>query len=382
MTPAWEGYDAVLDAHWGGKIRTVSRHPVSSLADLRLVYTPGVAEVCLRIRDNPDLAPLVTGIGQTVAIVTDGTAVLGLGNIGPVAGMPVMEGKAALLQELAGLSGVPILVNCTDPDEIVRTVQAIAPGFGAIKLEDIASPACFEVEERLRTSLEMPVFQDDQQGTAAVTLAALINVCRLMGRDIREIQIGCIGLGAAGLSVATLVKEYTGRPVLGADIDPAALRRHEERGNVPATLDEVLACSDIVTATTGVPGLIKPEQVRPGQVILALSNPMPEIAPQAAMGAGAAFAADGTAVNNLLGFPGLLRGAMEARARRFIPSMFVAAAEAIAARAQDGEVVPNPLDRGVHLAVSLAVARAAVEGGVARALPDEQALAAAFATSA
>jgi malate dehydrogenase (oxaloacetate-decarboxylating) len=284
------------------------------------------------------------------------------------------------LQQLAGLSGVPILLDTTDPDEIVHIVQAIAPSFGAIKLEDIAAPACFDIEERLRESLEMPVFQDDQQGTAAVTLAAVINVCRLVGRDVAAVQIGCIGLGAAGLSVATLLRDYTGRPVLGADIDRAALERHAQRGNTPATLDQVLEWSDVVIATTGVAGLIDPERVRRGQVILALSNPTPEITPQAAMEAGAAFATDGTAVNNLLGFPGLLRGALEARARRFTPSMFVAAGESIAGQAPAGEVMPGPLDRAVHHAVSLAVVRTAVAEGVARAIPDEEALAASFAS--
>src|SRR5437764_904318 len=190
------------------------------------------------------------------------TAIGGLGNIGPVAGLPVMEGKAALLHELVGLSGVPVLVGSSDPDEIVRTVQAIAPSFGAIQLEDIAAPTCFEVEARLRDSLVMPVFHDDQQGTAAVTLAAVINACRLAGHDVNEVQIGCIGLGAAGLSIATLLRDYTGQPVRGADIRPAALRRHEERGNHPAALDEVLACCDVVVATTGARGLIRPEQVR------------------------------------------------------------------------------------------------------------------------
>ena len=370
--------DEVLEVHRGGKIRTTSRHRLSSLADLRKAYTPGVAEVCLLIRDNPDLAYLYTGIGQNVAIVTDGTAILGLGNIGPLAGLPVMEGKAALLEQLAGLSGVPILIGSTDPDDIVRAVQAIATSFGAIQLEDIAAPACFEVEQRLRESLEMPVFHDDQQGTAAVTLAAVINACRLGGRDIHDVQIGGIGLGAAGLSIAALLKDYTGRPVLGADINADALRRHEEHGNIAATLDDVMSQADVVVATTGVKGLISPGQVRPGQVILALSNPEPEIKPDDALAAGAAYAADGTSVNNVLGFPGILRGALEARARCYRPSMFVAAGTAIAAMAGTGELVPNPLDRRVHRAVTLAVARAAVEAGVARVTPDEEMLAATF----
>jgi malate dehydrogenase (oxaloacetate-decarboxylating) len=276
---------------------------------------------------------------------------------------------------------VPVLLGSTDPDEVVRTVQAIAPSFGAIQLEDIASPNCFEIEQRLRASLEMPVFQDDQQGTAAVALAALINACRLAGRDIHEVQVGGIGLGAAGLSIATLLRNYTGRPVLGADIDPDALRRHEERGNIPATLDQIMARCDVVIATTGVKGLIRAEQVRKGQVILALSNPEPEIKPAAALAAGAAYAADGTSVNNVLGFPGILRGAMEARARCYTPPMFVAAGLAIADAAGAGELVPSQLDRRVHLAVTLAVARAAVEAGVARVASDAELLAATFGVS-
>lgn len=370
--------DEVLEVHRGGKIRTVSRHPIPTLAELRKVYTPGVAEVCLLIRDEPDLAYLYTGIAQSVAIVTNGTAILGLGHIGPVAGMPVMEGKAALMEQLGGLSGVPVLIDSTEPDDVVRAVQAIAPGFGAIQIEDIAAPACFEVEQRLRESLEMPVFQDDQQGTAAVTLAAVINACRLAGRDVRAVEIGGVGLGAAGLSIARLLRDYTGRPVRGADVSPDALRRHEQDGNIPATLDEVMDRSDVVIATTGVKGLIKPRQVRQGQVILALSNPEPEIVPPAALEAGAAYAADGTSVNNVLGFPGILRGALETRARRYTPSMFVAAGLAIAEMAGEGELVPNPLDRRVHLAVTLAVARAAIADGVARVSPDEELLAATF----
>lgn len=373
--------DEVLEVHRGGKIRMLSRHSIGSLAELRKVYTPGVAEVCLLIRDDPALAHLYTGIGQSVAIVTDGTAILGLGNIGPVAGMPVMEGKAVLLEQLVGLSGVPVLLNTVEPDAIVRAVQTIAPSFGAIQLEDIAAPVCFEVETRLRETLEMPVFQDDQQGTAAVALAAVINACRLARREPGEVQIGGIGLGAAGLSIATLLYDYTHRPVLGADIDPAALRRHEERGNVPATLDEVMARSDVVIATTGVKDLIRPEMVRAGQVILALSNPEPEIAPEVALHAGAAYAADGKSVNNVLGFPGILRGALEVQARRYTPSMFVAAGLAIAQMAEEGELVPNPLDRHVHRAVTLAVARAAMEAGVARATADEELLVATFGAS-
>jgi malate dehydrogenase (oxaloacetate-decarboxylating) len=270
-------------------------------------------------------------------------------------------------------------VNSADPDEIVRTVTAIASSFGAIQLEDIAAPACFEVEQRLREGLEMPVFQDDQQGTAAVALAAVLGACRLSGRDIHEVEIGSIGLGAAGLSIAALLHDYTGRPILGADINPDALRRHEANGNRAGTLQDVMAQRDVVIATTGVPSLIRHDMVRPGQVILALSNPAPEILPGNALAAGAAYAADGTSVNNILGFPGLLRGALETNARRFTSAMFVAAGLAIAEMAAEGELVPNPLDRRVHLAVTMAVARAAVESGVARVPYDEEMLAATFA---
>jgi malate dehydrogenase (oxaloacetate-decarboxylating) len=378
-TTLLEVRDEVLEVHRGGKIRMLSRQPIASIAELRKVYTPGVAEVCLMIRDRPELARSYTSIAKTVAIVTDGTAILGLGNIGAVAGMPVMEGKAALLDQLVGLSGIPVLVDSTDPDTIVAAIQAIAPSFGAIQIEDIAAPACFVVEQRLRESLRMPVFQDDQQGTAAVALAAVISACRLIGRDAREIHIGSIGLGAAGLSIAALLRDFTGRPILGADINPEALRRHEAHGNRAGTLLEVMAESDLVLATTGVKDLITPEMVRAGQVILALSNPEPEIAPAAALAAGAAYAADGMSVNNVLGFPGILRGALEANARCFSTEMFVAAGLAIAGMAADGELVPNPLDRRVHLAVTLAVARAAVTSGVAQGTLDEEMLAATFA---
>jgi len=370
--------DEVLQVHSGGKIRMVSRLPITTVAALRKAYTPGVAEVCLKIKEQPELALSYTGIPWSVAIVTDGTAILGLGNIGPIAGMPVMEGKAALLEQLVGLSGVPILVDSTKPDDIVRAVELIAPTFGAIQLEDIGSPACFEVDQRLRESLDMPVFQDDQQGTAAVALAAVLGACRLTGRSINDVCIGGIGLGAAGLSIADLLHTYTGQKILGADINADAIARHEALGNEGGTLHDVMARCDLVIATTGVQGLIKPSMVRPGQVILALSNPKPEITPAEALAAGAAYAADGTSVNNVLGFPGLLRGALEVNARRFVPEMYVAVGLAIAGMAGEGELVPSPLNRRVHLAVTLAVARAAVETGVARQSFDEELLATRF----
>jgi malate dehydrogenase (oxaloacetate-decarboxylating) len=363
--------DDVLEAHEGGKIEVRSRRPIRRITDLRRVYTPGVAEVCRAIRQDPSKAHAYTGISRTVAIVTDGTAVLGLGDIGPVAGMPVMEGKAALFAELAGLSAVPILVGTRDPDEIVRTVARVAPTFGGIQLEDIAAPACFEVEEKLQATLDIPVLHDDQHGTAVVTLAATLVACDQAGLDLKRVRYGQVGLGAAGLATSKLLMRYTGNAVIGTDLRPDALERLRAAGGRTGSLAEVLGEADVVVATTGAPGLIRPEWVRKGQVILALSNPDPEIEPNAALAAGAKFAADGRAVNNVLGFPGLFKGALDARARRFTYEMLIAAARAIAARAQGDELVPSPLDRDLHVAVAKAVARAAMDSGVARVQLDE-----------
>jgi malate dehydrogenase (oxaloacetate-decarboxylating) len=355
--------DRVFNRHRGGKIRTVSAIDIGSPQILRDVYTPGVARVCLAIRDDPALAREYTGIGNTVAIVTNGTAVLGLGDIGALAGMPVMEGKAALMACLAGLSAVPILIEERDPARLVEVVAAIAPSFGAIQLEDISAPACFEIEDALRARLPIPVLHDDQHGTAVVTLAAVRNAGRQAGRRVSVSTVGQVGLGAAGIGIARLLLSRGTKRIVGADLDEAALERFAALGGEPASLSKVMAEADIVIATTGVPGLIRPEMVRPGQVILALSNPDPEIEPQAALAAGAAFAADGKSINNVLGFPGLFRGALDAGARRFTDEMLVAAAETIADLAGDADLVPDPLDPAVHEAVALAVARAARESG-------------------
>ena len=355
--------DRVFNRHRGGKIRTESAIEIGSQQILRDVYTPGVARVCLAIRDDPALAREFTAIGRTVAIVTNGTAVLGLGDIGPVPGMPVMEGKAALMASLAGLSGVPILVDEKDPARLAGVVAAIAPSFGAIQLEDIAAPACFEVEETLRARLGIPVLHDDQHGTAVVTLAAVRNAGRRVDQRLSVSTVGQVGLGAAGIGIARLLLSRGTPRILGADLNADALARFAGLGGEPADLGRVMAEADIVIATTGVPGLIRPEMVRPGQVILALSNPDPEIEPQAALAAGAAFAADGKSINNVLGFPGLFRGALEAGAKRYTDAMLVAAAEAIADAAGGQDIVPEPLDPKVHAAVAGAVARAAVDSG-------------------
>jgi malate dehydrogenase (oxaloacetate-decarboxylating) len=358
--------DEVLRRHAGGKIETRSRYPLETISDLRKIYTPGVASVCRLIEADREKAYEYTSIANTVAIVTNGTAILGLGPIGPVAGMPVMEGKAVLLQRLAGANGVPILVDVVEVDRFVEVIKAIASTFGAINLEDIAAPDCFEIERRLETELEIPVMHDDQHGTAVVVLASLLNACRLANLSLLDQTVTIIGLGAAGTGISRLLLSYGVKNLLGNDLKPEAMARFEDAGGRRGTLAEVLTAADIVVTTTGTPDLIKPEMVRKGQVILALSNPNPEIRPEDALAAGAAFATDGRYVNNALAFPGLFRGALDARARRIDNAMKIAAAETIAARAPEGELVPGLLDLDVHQAVATAVEEAAYRSGVAR----------------
>ncbi len=361
--------DEVLRVHLGGKLRVSPRYPVHSVADLRRVYTPGVAEVCRLIAGDAAVADRYTGIGNTVAVVTDGTAILGLGNIGPVAGMPVIEGKCALLAQMVGIDAYPLLVQPGPPQAIVEAVARVAPTFGAIQLEDIAAPHCFEIAPALQERLEIPVMHDDQHGTATVVLAALFRAAALTGLRLEALTAGVIGLGAAGSAVAQLLMRHQGRAVLGTGRTPDSIERLVLAGGEAVEMDELLARADVVIATTAQPGLIRPEQVRSGQIIFALSNPLPEIEPERAMQAGAVLAVDGAVVNNLLGFPGLYRGALDTRARRFNTEMYLAAAQAIADLARDDEVVPHSLDPAVHRAVARAVARAAVGTGVARVEP-------------
>lgn len=354
--------DRVFNRHLGGKIRTVSRLPIETLQELRDIYTPGVARVCLAIQKDPALARDYTARQHTVAIVTNGTAILGLGNIGPLAGLPVMEGKAALLAKLADLSGVPILLEDKDPEHIIDVVASIAPSFGAIQLEDIAAPECFRIEAALRERLDIPVLHDDQHGTAVVTLAALLSATRRVGRSLRDCVIGQIGLGAAGIGISRLLMAYGVREVIGADLNASARQMLEDMGGRGAELPDLMREADIVVATTGVKGLIKPDMVREGQLILALSNPDPEIEPRLALERGAAFAADGKSINNVLGFPGLFRGALDAGVRHIDDAMLFAAAETLSRIAPGDELVPDPLDRNVHDAVAEAVAFAARHG--------------------
>jgi malate dehydrogenase (oxaloacetate-decarboxylating) len=359
--------DEVLELHQQGKIAIRSRTIVDSLYTLRRVYTPGVAEVCLKLAKDPSLARQYTAISHFVAIVTDGSAVLGLGDIGPVAAMPVMEGKAMLMETLVGLSGVPVLLNTKDTQRIIDTVVTIAPTYAAIQLEDISAPRCFEIEAALQAQLDIPVMHDDQHGTAVVSTAALTNACRMTGMVLEKVVIGQIGLGAAGNAIGRMLMKLTGNPVLGADLNEEALVRFEQAGGKRATLREIMAEADVIIATTGAPGLIKPEWVRKGQIILALSNPYPEIDPEQAIAAGAAFAADGKSVNNVLGFPGILRGAVDSYATHISHEMYLAAAQTIADQTPQDELVPNPLDIKVHRAVARAVAKQAYDQGLARA---------------
>jgi malate dehydrogenase (oxaloacetate-decarboxylating) len=357
--------DRALLKHDGGKLSIEAKIPVRTVQDMRDVYTPGVARACTAISDTPSLAGKLTMIGRSVAICTNGTRVLGLGDIGPVASMPVMEGKAVFYQQLVGISAMPILIDTKDVDEFVETVVRIAPTFGGIHLEDISAPECFEIEARLKATLPQPVMHDDVHGTAVVTLAAALVACRNAGLRLEEEVIGQIGLGAAGLGISSLMVDAGAEKVLASDPNEASHARAREKGIEITDLETLMQEARVVVATTGVTGLIEPDMVREGQVILSLTNPYPEIEPETALKAGAAFAADGTSVNNVLGYPGIFRGALLAGSRTINTQMKLAAAGAIAELTAESELVPDALDPAVHQQVADAVREAAVESGVA-----------------
>jgi malate dehydrogenase (oxaloacetate-decarboxylating) len=356
--------DLVHQVHEGGKIATKSQVRIETITDVRQIYTPGVAAICKDIERYPEHAYKYTSIPNQVAIVTNGTAILGLGDIGAVAGMPVMEGKSVLFDYLVGVSGVPILIQNRDSKVIIDTVRNIAPTFGAIKLEDIKAPECFEIEDVLDAELDIPVMHDDQHGTAVVVLAALLNATRFSGLMLKKSVVGVVGLGAAGMGISKLLLSYGVKNVIGTDLDETACDRLTAAGGAIGSLDEVMRKAHIVIATTGCPGLIKPEMVRKGSVVLALSNPNPEINPDLALQAGASFAADGKSVNNALAFPGLFRGALNVRATTINNKMKIAAALSIARHAEENELVPSLLHPDVHKDVTAAVERAALESGV------------------
>ena len=358
--------DRALLKHEGGKLVIESAHPVRTVQDMRDVYTPGVARACEAIVEDPSLASELTMIGRSVAICTNGTRVLGLGDIGPVASMPVMEGKAVFYHQLSGVSAMPILIDTKDVDEFVETVVRIAPTFGGIHLEDISAPECFEIEARLIERLPQPVMHDDVHGTAVVTLGAALVACGQAGLALEEEVVGQIGLGAAGFGIAALMVDAGAKRVLGSDPNPASHERASAKGIDIVDMETLMREADVVVATTGVAGLISPGMVREGQVILAITNPYPEIEPEDALAAGAAFAADGKSVNNVLGYPGIFRGALLSGAKQINPEMKIAAAEVLASLTPEGELVPEALDPTVHEQVSDAVRAAAIQSGAAR----------------
>ena len=358
--------DRAFWRHEGGKLSIEARIEVRTLQDTRDIYTPGVARVAQAIADDPAQLARYTMVGRTVAICTNGTRVLGLGDIGPRGAMPVMEGKAVFYRQFAGISAMPILIDASDPDDFVETVKRIAPTFGGVHLEDISAPECFEIEQRLIDELPIPVMHDDVHGTAVVVLSAAIVACRQVGIDLREATVGQLGLGAAGFGIAGLMVDGGVDRVLASDPSDSSHARARDKGIEVGEADEVMAEADVVVATTGRPGLIEPGMVREGQVILALTNPDPEISPDDALAAGAAFASDGSIVNNVLGYPGIFRGALLAGAEDINLDMKLAAAWAIADLAEQSELVPDALDPTVHEHVADAVRQAAEDSGAAR----------------
>jgi malate dehydrogenase (oxaloacetate-decarboxylating) len=347
--------DRVFGRHRGGKIEMHSRVAISTQQILRDIDTPGVARVCLAIRAAPEKAFDYTYLARAVAIITDGSAILDLGNIGPRAGLPVIEGKAALFASLVGISGIPVLVESASVDHFVEVVCAIAPSFGAILLEGIGAPRCFEIEQKLRARIAIPVLHDDQHATAVVVLAALLNATRQTGATLGALTVGVVGLGAAGLGIARLLQAHGVYQLLGNDLRKEAMGRLAQWHGQGRTLDKILAHADVVICTTGAQRLLTPERIRKGQIVFALSNPDPEIDPAAALAAGAAVAADGKSINTVLCFPGLFDAVLRTRARSITDAMLVAAARALADAAPAGHLLPDALDLTVHERVSRAV---------------------------
>jgi malate dehydrogenase (oxaloacetate-decarboxylating) len=356
--------DRVFERHKGGKLHSTSRVELKHLSDFRTIYTPGVARVALAIEREPELARELTTLGNSVGIFTNGSRVLGLGNVGALASLPVMEGKAVLYDVFAGISATPMLIDTLDVRTFIDTVELLSLSFGGIHLEDIRSPDCYEIEDQLKARLDRPVMHDDQHGTATVALSAVINACRMTGVELGKAVVGQIGLGAAGSAIARLMLAYGVGEVLVYDRSVEAMERLAAMGARRVDLPELMREANIVIAATGRPGLIPIELVRKGQVLFPLSNPDPEIEPAAALKAGAAFASDGRSVNNALAFPGLFKGALEVRSRSITHGMMLAAARTIAANAEPGEIVPSPLNKGVHRAITDAVIEAARAEGL------------------
>ncbi len=378
--------DRTFVLHRGGKIEVVSRVPLRSRDDLSMAYTPGVGRVSAAIAAQPERVWELTGKGNAVAVLSNGTAVLGLGNIGPEAAMPVMEGKAVLFKEFAGIDAYPVCVRAGTADEVVAVAKAIAPGFGGINLEDIAAPDCFEIEERLRVELDIPVFHDDQHGTAIVTLAAMLNAARVTGRTMGELRVAFLGAGAAGVACAKLLLAAGVADVMVADrqgiLGPRRapeltgqkrwIAEHTNREGLDGGLEEALTGADAFVGLSG-PNLVKPEwlgAMKPGAIVFAMANPIPEIMPED-VPANVAVVATGRSdypnqINNVLVFPGVFRGLLDARARTVDETAELAAARALADLITPEElspeyIVPSVFDRRVAPAVGAAV-RDAVTG--------------------
>ncbi len=366
--------DEVLQIHEGGKIEIHPRVGLGSMEDLQKVYTPGVAGVCDKIKRKPRLARKYTWLANTVAIITNGTAVLGLGDIGPLAGLPVMEGKSLILKELSGVNCVPILLDSRDAGEFIVTVERIYGGFGAIMLEDIAAPMCFEVEAELDRRLPVPVFHDDQHGTAIVVLAGLINALRQVGKSPADVSIAVSGAGAAGTAITRMLLDYGIKDIVVLDRSGAIypgrkgntsrkeeLARVTNPGGVSGSLNDVVVDRDCFIGVSS-PGILSREAVskmKPGAIVLALANPLPEITLTDALEAGAEVAMDGRSMNNALAFPGIMRGTLDSGASSITSRMKLAAAMTIAESAEAGRLLPNLLDQAVHRRVADAVAAAA-----------------------
>ncbi|MBN1828660.1 MAG: NAD-dependent malic enzyme [Deltaproteobacteria bacterium] len=377
-----------------GKIEVRSKTPIRTMQELSLAYTPGVAEPCKKISEDPASVYEYTAKGNIVAVVTDGTAVLGLGDIGPAAALPVMEGKAALFKEFAGIDAFPICIDSKDPDKIVETVTLIAPSFGGVNLEDISAPRCFSIEKRLKSLLDIPVMHDDQHGTAVVVLSALINALKVAGRTMGNIKAVMSGAGAAGTAIAKMILAAGVADLVCCDINGVVFRGRRNndwaledlasvtnRQCLQGTLADAMKGRDLFIGVSA-PGIVTPEMVRSmnaDPIVFAMANPVPEIMPNLAQEAGAKIVATGRSdfpnqVNNCLGFPGIFKGALSVRASDINEEMKLAAATAIASLVDDHErtanyIIPNAFDKRVVERVSSAVAEAARNSGVARNLP-------------
>lgn len=376
---------------WNGKIEVISRAPVTNREELSVAYTPGVAEPCLAISNDVDLSYTYTRRHNLVAVVTDGSAVLGLGDIGPEAGMPVMEGKCALFKTFADVDAFPLCIRSNDVDEIVNTVKLLAGSFGGVNLEDISAPRCFEIERRLKKECDIPIFHDDQHGTAVVVLAAMINALKLAKKDISEVSAVVNGSGAAGIAITKLLMSmglknvilcdrtgaiYDGRDNLNAEKAEMAKISNLERKS--GSLKDVIAGADVFIGVSA-PGVLTEEMVKSmaaDPIIFAMANPVPEIMPDEAAKAGVKVMGTGRSdfpnqINNVLAFPGIFRGALDCRASDINDEMKIAAAEAIASLVSENElkpefVIPDVFDKRVAPAVAEAVKAAAVKTGVAR----------------